>query len=78
MWRLTGPIMVLLVLSLARMARMASASVCMTRGCILQTADLIRQMDLSKRPCENFYQFACGGLTSSLVLPEHKTKTGEG
>ena len=68
--------MVLLLLSMARLGG-ASASVCMTPSCILQTADLIRQMDRTVQPCQDFYQFACGGMVSSQVVPEHKTKTGE-
>ena len=36
-------------------------------------ADLIKSMDESVNPCDNFYQFACGGFMKSTVLPDDKT-----
>ena len=37
-------------------------------------ADLIKYMDESVNPCDNFYQFACGGFIKSTVIPDDKTQ----
>ena len=53
------------------------ASICLTEGCILQTAELVQEMDRSVEPCQDFYQFACGGFLTQTVIPQHKTISGK-
>ena len=36
----------------------SSVSVCLTEGCVVAAADLIKQMDRRVDPCQNFYKFA--------------------
>jgi len=53
--------------------------VCINHDCVQAAADLINQMDLSTHPCNDFYQFACGGFVdvNAATLPEHKSRTGK-
>ena len=50
--------------------------VCLTESCVKTAARLLRQMDRTVDPCQDFYQFACGGFIADTVLPEHKTRLG--
>ena len=50
--------------------------VCLTDSCIETAARLLRQMDRTADPCQDFYQFACGGFLENTVLPDHKTRLG--
>ena len=43
--------------------------------CIETAADLIDRMDPSEDPCDDFYQFACGGYVKKTVIPEDKSRT---
>ena len=52
------------------------APVCLTEGCVVNAADLLKQMDRKVDPCQDFYKFACGGFIADTVLPEDKTRTG--
>uniref|UniRef100_A0A0P6EFD4 Neutral endopeptidase n=1 Tax=Daphnia magna TaxID=35525 RepID=A0A0P6EFD4_9CRUS len=44
-------------------------SVCLTKECILSAATLMESMDESADPCDDFYQFACGGWQKKNVIP---------
>ena len=50
--------------------------VCLTESCVKTAARLLRQMDRTADPCQDFYQFACGGFLADTLLPEHKTRLG--
>ena len=44
-------------------------------GCrFFVAADVIKSMDESVNPCDNFYQFACGGFVKSTVIPDDETE----
>lgn len=34
---------------------------CLTTDCVLTTADILRRMDLTVDPCDDFWQYSCGG-----------------
>ncbi|XP_008051858.1 membrane metallo-endopeptidase-like 1 [Carlito syrichta] len=44
--------------------------VCTTPGCVMAAARILQNMDPSKEPCDDFYQYACGGWLRRHVIPE--------
>lgn len=48
--------------------------VCDTSECTLAAAAIIEAMDASVDPCDNFYQFACGGWINSNPVPEDSSR----
>ncbi|XP_053256629.1 membrane metallo-endopeptidase-like 1 isoform X1 [Podarcis raffonei] len=49
-------------------------NVCTTRGCVTAAARIIQNMDPTAEPCQNFYQYACGGWLSRHVIPETSSR----
>ncbi|XP_045426447.1 membrane metallo-endopeptidase-like 1 [Pipistrellus kuhlii] len=43
--------------------------VCTSPGCVIAAARILRNMDRSADPCEDFYQHACGGWLRRHVVP---------
>ena len=50
--------------------------VCLSEGCVVAAGDLLTQMDRNVDPCQDFYNFACGGYIANTVLPQDKTEIG--
>ncbi|NWV35584.1 NEP protein, partial [Grantiella picta] len=48
--------------------------VCKTPDCIKSAARILENMDPSARPCEDFYQYACGGWLKRNVIPETSSR----
>ena len=46
-----------------------------TQGCIQTAADLLDKLDQTANPCDDFYQFACGGYIEKTVIPDDRTRT---
>ncbi|KFM73965.1 Membrane metallo-endopeptidase-like 1, partial [Stegodyphus mimosarum] len=47
--------------------------VCLTPECVKAAADIANSLDVTADPCNDFYQFACGGWLDNYVFPEqHK------
>ena len=46
----------------------------MTPGCVQTAAAIIRNMDTSVNPCQDFYKFACGGFVKRTVIPDDRTR----
>ena len=49
---------------------------CLTKGCVKTAADLIKSIDESVDPCQDFFQFACGNYIKETQIPDHKSKYG--
>jgi len=47
--------------------------VCDTPGCVLAAAELLQNMDVKADPCEDFYQFACGGFEKRNIIPDDQS-----
>ncbi|XP_027024697.1 membrane metallo-endopeptidase-like 1 [Tachysurus fulvidraco] len=50
--------------------RNSDATMCTTPDCVTAAARLLQNMDQSVDPCQNFYQYACGGWLDRHVIPE--------
>ncbi|XP_054439972.1 membrane metallo-endopeptidase-like 1 [Pteronotus mesoamericanus] len=48
--------------------------ICTTPGCVIAAARILQNMDPSKDPCDDFYQFACGGWLRRQVVPETNSR----
>ncbi|NWV84991.1 NEP protein, partial [Dasyornis broadbenti] len=48
--------------------------VCKTPDCIKSAARILENMDPNARPCEDFYQYACGGWLKRNVIPETSSR----
>ena len=48
---------------------------CFTKGCIQTAADLLDKLDQTANPCDDFYQFACGGYVEKTIIPDDRTRT---
>ncbi|KPM02741.1 membrane metallo-endopeptidase-like protein 1-like protein [Sarcoptes scabiei] len=49
------------------------SDICLTRGCVQAAAELISNLDEEISPCDDFYQFACGGWIKRQVIPDERT-----
>lgn len=45
---------------------------CHTAGCVSAAADVLRFIDQSIDPCNDFYDFACGKFISDTTLTDEK------
>ncbi|NXH20505.1 NEP protein, partial [Bucco capensis] len=48
--------------------------ICKTSDCIISAARILENMDPSAEPCEDFYQYACGGWLQRNVIPETSSR----
>ncbi|XP_055984412.1 membrane metallo-endopeptidase-like 1 [Sorex fumeus] len=48
--------------------------ICTTRGCVLAAARILQNMDQTQEPCDDFYQYACGGWLRHHVIPETNSR----
>ncbi|KAF5269286.1 hypothetical protein FQR65_LT02587 [Abscondita terminalis] len=50
-----------------------TSEVCLTTACIESASNVLKYMDTSVDPCNNFYKFACGNYIKDTVIPEDKS-----
>lgn len=51
-------------------------NVCVSEGCIDAAYHIVHSMNRSVDPCDNFYEFACGGWAENNPIPESKSFWG--
>lgn len=49
---------------------------CVTEGCIDAAHNIFHSIDFTVKPCDDFYEFACGGWMKSNPIPESKSFWG--
>ena len=59
-----------LSLNLGEISAGPRSEVCLSEKCIINAADLLKQMDRNVDPCQDFFKFACGGFIADTVLPD--------
>lgn len=47
-------------------------AICMAPGCVRAAAQILNNMDNQTKPCEDFYQFACGRWIETQLIPDEK------
>ena len=57
-----------------RRSKTGSGQYCMTKDCVMAAADLLANINENVDPCDNFYEFACGGFIENKVIPDDKSK----
>lgn len=50
-----------------------TVDVCTSEICELESQNILAKLDESIDPCEDFYQFACGGFINNSVIPDDKS-----
>ncbi|NXP02667.1 NEP protein, partial [Thinocorus orbignyianus] len=48
--------------------------ICKTSDCIKSAARILENMDSTAKPCDDFYQYACGGWLKRNVIPETSSR----
>ena len=54
--------------------RRQEKAVCTTAQCVLAAADLLQAMDPTADPCQDFFEFACGGWIKKHPIPDSKSR----
>ncbi|GCB80288.1 hypothetical protein scyTo_0017132 [Scyliorhinus torazame] len=73
---LTTIVVLLLIVLIALIALYATRKdkTCTTPSCVGAAARIIENMDQAADPCNNFYQYACGGWLKKHVIPETSSR----
>ncbi|XP_072019295.1 neprilysin-1-like [Amphiura filiformis] len=50
--------------------------VCLTPGCVEAANEILTNMDPTVDPCEDFYEYACGGWKKRTVIPDDQPRFG--
>ncbi|XP_053618690.1 endothelin-converting enzyme homolog isoform X1 [Plodia interpunctella] len=52
------------------------STICLSGSCIYTASEVARALDETQDPCEDFYEFACGGWMKNNPIPEGKSSWG--
>merc|ERR1739844_487757 len=57
--------------------RSGEKDVCMTRECIGASHRIFELMNEKADPCQNFYEYACGGFIKNAIIDDDKSKASQ-
>lgn len=66
----------LLIFQLRGQTSQSRKKVCHSVECVSLAASMLAKMDLTAKPCDDFYQYACGGAISDPLIPKYATMWG--
>ncbi|XP_060756799.1 phosphate-regulating neutral endopeptidase PHEX isoform X1 [Neoarius graeffei] len=66
----------LLIAVIAVSQKTAKEEFCLTPECIEAAGSILNKMDPSANPCDDFYQYACGGWLRENPIPEDSSSYG--
>uniref|UniRef100_A0A3Q4B3X3 endothelin-converting enzyme 1 n=1 Tax=Mola mola TaxID=94237 RepID=A0A3Q4B3X3_MOLML len=52
----------------------SSHGLCLSEACVMVASQMVEAMDRSADPCQDFYQFACGGWMRKNPLPDGRSR----
>ncbi|MFT7812528.1 phosphate-regulating neutral endopeptidase isoform X1 [Arapaima gigas] len=71
-----GLSLVLLLALILVSQKLSEEEYCMTQECIEAAGSILSKMDRSVSPCQDFYQYACGGWLRENPIPEDDSSYG--
>ncbi|XP_072567484.1 phosphate-regulating neutral endopeptidase PHEX isoform X2 [Paramormyrops kingsleyae] len=71
-----GLSLVLLLALILVSRKLGGGEFCITQECIEAAGSILNKMDQSAAPCEDFYQYACGGWLRDNPIPEDSSTYG--
>ncbi|KAI9099347.1 hypothetical protein DFS34DRAFT_649068 [Phlyctochytrium arcticum] len=51
-------------------------TVCLDRDCVITAGHILENMNFAVDPCEDFYEYSCGGWIKEHPIPEDKSQVG--
>ncbi|GFQ99250.1 endothelin-converting enzyme 2 [Trichonephila clavata] len=69
-------VLILFIVSVIRLHD-ADKKYCTTAGCVMAAANILNSLDQTVDPCEDFYQYACGGWKRSNPLLDGRMSFSE-
>ncbi|MBN3308558.1 NEP protein, partial [Amia calva] len=67
-------LMIVVIALISLIATQGGDDTCKTADCAKSAARIIENMDISANPCQNFYQYACGGWLKKNIIPETSSR----
>ncbi|XP_014207872.1 neprilysin-2-like [Copidosoma floridanum] len=49
-------------------------AICDSPGCVHTASSILRNMDPTVKPCDDFYKFACGGFLRDTMIPDDRSE----